>query len=271
MTEVTRRDIAAAFRAAGAVRGDTVMFHGSLRSMGCVQGGAAAVIDGILDASSPGGTVGAATLWYNGNPAECRKEDFDAETSPTWTGLLAETLRKDPRSLRSNSFSHSVSAVGARARELTERHGEGRPYPSPWSEESFSEISPWSKFYLWNALYAFIGVDMDTCTMKHYIESRFVAELLDQLPPERYTEFRSQIAMDCKSILWIFYPGAQMRARLEEKGLVTKIPLGNTTLMTIRTRPLVDATLDILRAAPEAWCSPEFASWIARVKAARRS
>lgn len=271
MTEVTRADIAAAFKAAGAVQGDTVMFHGSLKSMGHVQGGAAAVIDGILDASSPGGTVAAATLWYNGNPEECKKEDFVLETSPTWTGLLAETLRRDPRSLRSNSFSHSVNAIGSRARELTERHGEGRPFPSPWSEQSFAEISPWSKFYQWNALYAFIGVDMNTCTMKHYIESRFVAELLDALPPERYMEFRSQIAMDCKSILWIFYPGAQMRPKLEEKGIVTKVPLGDTTLMTVRTRPLVEATLDILRAEPESWCTPEFASWLARVKAARRS
>ena len=57
MPEVSRRDIAAAFEAAEAVQGDTVMFHGSLKSMGHVQGGATSVIDGILDASSPGGTV----------------------------------------------------------------------------------------------------------------------------------------------------------------------------------------------------------------------
>ena len=265
---VTRTDIVSAFRQAGVVQGDTVMFHGSLSSLGFVEGGASAVYEGILEAASPGGTVGAATLWYNGNPEECPKEKFDVETSPTWTGALAETLRRDRRSLRSSSFSHSVSAIGARAEELTRGHGEGRPYPSPWSEQSFAEVSPWSKFYLWNALYCFIGVDMNTCTMKHYIESRFVEGLLQTLKPERYDEFRSELARDCQSVFWIFYPGAKMREALEERGLVRRTPVGNTTLLSIRTRPLVDASLEILRADPQKWCTPEFYDWILRLEKA---
>ena len=270
MTTVTQKDIAAAFKQAGTVPGDTVMFHGSLKSMGHVEGGALSVIDGILDAASPGGTVGAASLWYNGNPEECPKEKFDINTSPTWVGALAETLRRDPRSVRSNSFSHSVSAIGSRAVELTENHGGGRPYPSPWSEQSFAEITPWSKFYQWNALYCFIGVDMNSCTMKHHIESRFVEGLLSQLPPERYMEFRSQLAMDCKSIFWIFYPGVKMREKLEERGLVAHTRLGDADLMSIRTRPLVENVLDILNAAPENWCTPEFYQWICAVRKAAR-
>ncbi|MBR2910906.1 MAG: AAC(3) family N-acetyltransferase [Lentisphaeria bacterium] len=265
----TRRDIAEAFRKAGVVAGDTVMFHGSLKSLGFVEGGAVSVYDGILDAAGPGGTVAAATLWYNGNPEECPKELFDVNTSPTWTGALAETLRRDERSCRSNSFSHSVSAIGARAEELTADHGKGRAYPSPWSEQSFAEISPWSKFYQWNAFYAFIGVDMNSCTMKHYIESRFVEGLLRSLPPERYDEFRNQLAKDCKSTFWIFYPGTVMREALEERGLVQRTPIGNTTLLSIRTRPLVEATLEILHADPEKWCTPEFYQWILSLEKAR--
>lgn len=268
---ITRLDIADAFRKAGAVSGDTVMFHGSLKSLGFVEGGARTVYDGILDAAGPGGTVAAATLWYNGNPEECPREKFDAAASPTWTGILAETLRCDKRSRRSNSFSHSVSAIGARADELTRDHGAGRPYPSPWSEQSFAEVSPWSKFYLWNALYCFIGVDMNSCTMKHYIESRFVEGLLQTLKPERYDEFRSQLAKDCQSVFWIFYPGIPMREALEERGLVCRTPVGNTTLLSIRTRPLVDASLEILRADPRKWCTPEFYDWIIRLEKAAGS
>ena len=228
----TRRDIAEAFRKAGVVAGDTVMFHGSLKSLGFVEGGAVSVYDGILDAAGPGGTVAAATLWYNGNPEECPKELFDVNTSPTWTGALAETLRRDERSCRSNSFSHSVSAIGARAEELTADHGKGRAYPSPWSEQSFAEISPWSKFYQWNAFYAFIGVDMNSCTMKHYIESRFVDKLLRSLPPERYDEFRNQLAK-----VWAEHYGKAMTSGSDchgpwavgKGGIITETPILSPT------------------------------------------
>ena len=48
---VTRGDVTAGARAVGIVPGDTVMFHSSLSSMGAVEGGADAVIDGLLDAA----------------------------------------------------------------------------------------------------------------------------------------------------------------------------------------------------------------------------
>ena len=49
--EISRKDVRDAFIAAGCVPGDTVMFHSSLKSMGHVDGGAATVYDGILDAA----------------------------------------------------------------------------------------------------------------------------------------------------------------------------------------------------------------------------
>lgn len=268
VAKISRKDIEKSFRAAGCIEADTVMFHSSLKSMGYVEGGPASVYDGILDAAGSGGTVAVPSLWYNGNPEECPKEKFDVKTSPTFVGVIPETFRRDPRALRSNNFSHSVCAIGARAQELTADHGKGRPYPAPWNEQAFAEISPWSKLYQWDALYCFIGVDMTYCTMKHYIESRFIDGLLRQLPPERYMEFRSKIASDCKSVFWFFYPSGKMQLKLEERGLVKKVPLGNTTLLSIRTRPLVDVTLDILRHDPQQWCTPEFFEWICQVQRA---
>jgi hypothetical protein len=57
-----------------------------------------------------------------------------------------------------------------------------------------------------------------------------------------------------------------MREVLEERGLVRRTPVGNTTLLSIRTRPLVDASLEILREDPRKWCSPEFYDWIIRLE-----
>lgn len=94
-SKVGRQDIAAAFRGAGAQPGDLLLFHSSLKSMGHVDEGAQAVIDGALDAVAPGGTVAVPTLWYNGKPLERKEEDFDLKTSPAWNGLVAETMRQD--------------------------------------------------------------------------------------------------------------------------------------------------------------------------------
>ena len=59
---VNHDEITAALHEVGVERGDTVMFHSSLSSMGWVVGGADTVIDGFLDAVGPHGTVVVPTL-----------------------------------------------------------------------------------------------------------------------------------------------------------------------------------------------------------------
>ena len=81
MTEVTIGDIAAALRRLGVQPGDTVMYHGSMKSLGHVAGGAPAVIDGVL-ASAPEVTAAMPTLWYDGHPERFREADFDPKDSP---------------------------------------------------------------------------------------------------------------------------------------------------------------------------------------------
>lgn len=111
MTEIEVSDIAAALCRLGVQPGDTVIYHGSLKSLGYVNGGASAVIDGVLK-SAPEVTAAMATLWYDGHPENFRKQDFDLKNSPAWNGAMAEAMRQDPRSLRSNSWTHSVVPSG---------------------------------------------------------------------------------------------------------------------------------------------------------------
>ena len=260
-SEVGRADIAAAFREVGAVSGDILIFHSSLKSMGHVQGGAPTVIDGALDSVSPGGTVAIPTLWYNGKPLERKEEDFDLKNSPAWNGAVAEAMRQDPRAVRSSHFSHSVSSIGKDAEYLASGHGGGRGYPSPWSETAFAEVSPWSRLYEHNALYAFIGCEMTSCTMKHWIESRYVAELLYLLPEAERAKFRSGLAFERQPGPWCSINGRFMRLGLAEKGLIRETRLGDAVLFALRTRPMVDETLAILRREPEKWFTAAFLQW----------
>ena len=54
---VSAGDVAAGLADAGVESGDTVLFHSSLSSMGRVYGGPNAVIEGVIQAVGPEGTV----------------------------------------------------------------------------------------------------------------------------------------------------------------------------------------------------------------------
>jgi len=259
---VGKEQVRASFRAVGAVPRDTVIFHSSFKSMGTVDGGPTTIFDGVLAASGPGGTVAAPSLWYSGKPEET-PDLFNVKTSPTYVGALAEALRTDHRSYRSNHWSHAVAAIGARARELTARHGAGGERPSPWSETAFARVSPWWRLYEWNALYAFIGVTMRFCTMKHAIEGQLVMEHLATVPAARRAEARAALSMDRVHRIWPFYSSEAMQEELAAEGLLLQTRLGSATLRAIRTRPLVDVTLAKLQSEPLRWFQPAFLDWVA--------
>lgn len=259
--------VSEAFRRAGAVSGDTVLLHGSLSSMGWVQGGPSCVFNGILAATAPGGTVAMPTLWHDGTEERTHPECFDVHNSPAYNGALADALRKDSRSLRSRHFSHSISAIGSRAEELTVGHDVCGPAPSPWSDTAFGVDSPWQRLYEWNALYAFIGVDLTVCTMKHFIESRMVMRLLSLLPTEEARmASRAELSKDCKHILWPFLNGSHMEEVLSRQGVLNKTMLGSATLRAVRTRPLAEVLGQDIWQQPETWFSEDFLCWRERIQ-----
>jgi len=260
---VTAQAVCDGFRRAGATSGDTVLYHGSMRSMGRLADGAATFIEGALAAVGPDGTVAAPTLWYHGATPPLDPAAFDLATSPSYVGALTEALRLDPRSIRSNHFSHSVSAIGARAAELTADHGAFGCRHSPWSDGAFADASPWVRLYQWNALYCFVGVTMRVCTMKHYIEGRIVEEALRPLPQEDQLALRRRLrTIDGLGTIWPFYNSEDMEARLAGLGLVTHKQIGAATLRAIRAQPLVDHTLAILQAESEQWFGDEVLGWL---------
>ena len=249
------------FRAVGAIPGDTVFFHGSLSSMGAVKDGPITVINGALAAVGPAGTVAMPTLWYNGKEPRNNPKDFDINNSPSYVGALSEALRIDPRSVRSDNFSHSVSAIGARAAALTFGHDKCCPSPSPWSSKAFSKGSPWDRLYTWNALYCFIGVTMGVCTMKHYIEARLVAECLAQAAPERRDGLRARLSSLGVPGIWPFYNSENLAEVLAKRNLVSFGKIGSATIQGIRTRILVDETTSLLRSSPQDWLGQPFIAW----------
>ncbi|MBR4673228.1 MAG: AAC(3) family N-acetyltransferase [Victivallales bacterium] len=254
-------DVCKAYLEVGVQPGDTLFMHGSLSSMGTVDGGPTTVFDGMLKAVGSSGTVGMPSLWFY--QAGMYEKDFDVNSSPTYVGALGEAMRLDPRSKRSNHFSHAAAAIGARAEELTRNHGAYGPRPSPWSEKAFAEASPWTRLYEWNALYTFIGVTMRVCTMKHWIEGAIILHYLETVPVERRQEARDyHLRKDCSDGVWPFYNSQDLQQELEKLGLVRKSKIGSATLTAIRVRPLVENTMKLMLSDPERWLNAEFRQWV---------
>ncbi|MCD6289200.1 MAG: AAC(3) family N-acetyltransferase [Anaerolineae bacterium] len=134
---LTASDIAKDLRALGLKPGDDVLVHSSLSSLGWVEGGAETVIDALLAAVSPGGTVLMPALTGSPDDGPENPPRVDVRSTPCaeWIGRIPETFRRRPEVIRSLHPTHSVTAIGARARWYTTGHelcdtpcGPGSPY-----------------------------------------------------------------------------------------------------------------------------------------------
>jgi len=266
---VTRQDIPAAVECVGIAEGDVVFFDSSLSSMGHIVGGPDALIDGLLDAVGPTGTVAVPTL-CNWKPDEQRLvyERWDPATSPSFVGAITEAFRRRPDALRSDQATHSVAAIGAEAAELTANHGASGRRPGPFGDTAFARESPWERMYQWNAAYCFIGVTFRVCTMVHYVESLIVERALERADPANRPALADEVAGWMKPGVWT---GIRVDEReiiekmLAGQGLVRYGSIGSATFRCARAKSMVDEWIRIVEADPERWCPEDFVKWLARV------
>ena len=270
-TNVTREDVAAALPTVGIIPGDTVMFHSALSSMGHVAGGPEAVIDGLLDAVGPTGTVAMPTL-CNWTPEEQDRvfERWNPETSPSYVGKITEVFRRRADAVRSDHATHSVAAIGARAQELTAKHGGGQPRLGPFADKAFATESPWERFVQWNAAYGFIGVTFQVCTLVHYVESLVVERALQRAEPRERPRLANAVSGWMRPGVWptIRIDDRQViEAMLAERGVVRYGRIGSATLRCARTRPMVAKWLRIVESEPQRWLPEDFVDWLKAIPA----
>ena len=111
---------------AGIGRGDMVMVHSSLSSIGNVDGGAETVIRSFLETVTSSGTV---TMPCYNSAADIVKgmktgEIIDLRTSPSGAGKITEVFRTWPGTRRSSHPFSSSCAWGAQAEYITSSHAE---------------------------------------------------------------------------------------------------------------------------------------------------
>ncbi len=176
----TRASLAADLTALGLRDGDTVLVHTSLRAIGWVPGGRVAVVQALLDALGPTGTLVVPTqTMNNSDPKHWQRPPvpetwwpvirehmpaFDPALTPTrGLGVVPEAVRTWPGAVRSSHPQASFAAVGARAAELMATHE---------LDSQFGEASPLAVLERVDARVLLLGVGFDVCTTFHLAEYR---------------------------------------------------------------------------------------------------
>ena len=189
----TRAGVAADLRALGLRPGDDVLAHAGIRALGPLIDGPDTLVDALLDAVSPGGTVLAYTDWQapyldrldaDGRvPDELRPQvpPFDPAASRAIrdNGAFPEFLRTRPGALRSGSPGASVAALGARAGWFVRDHP---------VDHGYGPGSPFAKLVEAGGRVAMIGAPWDTMTLLHH------AEHLADLPGKRVVRYEVPFA-----------------------------------------------------------------------------
>jgi aminoglycoside 3-N-acetyltransferase len=185
---VTASQITADLKKMGIQPGDILFIHSSLKSLGYVDGGPKSVIQGLLDAVGPEGTLLLPTYYMPGGSilGTCQLEGyvFDPRIHGTNMGALPDAFLQFPGVERSIHPTHSVSAIGKHAKFLTEAH-----HLAP---SVFGKGSPWQRFHELNGKVLGIGISMGPVTFYHLLEDT----LGEQFPVKVWMDETYQ--MPCK-------------------------------------------------------------------------
>jgi len=176
----TRQGLTRDLHRLGVRPADTLLVHSSLASLGWVVGGQVAVVQALLDALGPDGTlVVPAQTGDNSDPKDWVRPPvpeawwpvirdhmpaFDPALTPTRSmGVIAEAVRTWPGARRSDHPVTSFAAVGRLAEEITAVHD---------LDCQMGERSPLAVLERVGARGLLLGVDWDVCTSFHLAEYR---------------------------------------------------------------------------------------------------
>jgi aminoglycoside 3-N-acetyltransferase len=250
MEKMNKTEIVDGLRRLGITDGDCILVHSSLKSFGHLEGGAEAVIDALLDAVGPEGTVMVPTLTGRREDSAEHPPVFDVRNTPCWTGLIPETLRKRADAVRSLHPTHSAAAIGPQAEFLTKDHLRSRTPCGP--------DSPYMRLAELDGKAVFLGVTLYCCTLLHTVEE--LAEspyhLMPDAAPARITDHQGN-TFTVEVVLHDWNTERRFEA-IEpvwlEKGVMTKGRVGRCDVRIVRAKPAIETALRILKREPLFLC-----------------
>lgn len=214
---VTRSRLLTDLEALGVAPGSILLVHASLRSMGWVVGGPEVVVQALLDAVGPKGTIVMAAGWEDGPrgledwPEDLREAYL--EECPAFNplrararrdfGILAECLRTWPGASRSDHPEASMVAVGRLAQRITSVH------PASYA---YGQGSPLQKCMELDGKVLLLGVPPECAAALRY------AENLAWVPGKRVVTYRMPVLRGGRRVWETFEDYDTRRGMITEAG-----------------------------------------------------
>ncbi len=168
---ITKRRIVDGLREVGVTTGMGVMVHSSLKSFGPVEGGAQTVVDALMEAVTPQGTLMMPSFNHGAPFKRGGPGCYDPTQTPTINGAIPDCFWRQPGVSRSLDPTHAVAAWGKNSREYTAHHhrtltmGSQSPLGLLWADDG------------WVLL---LGVSYAANTFHHVVEMATGAPCLGQ-------------------------------------------------------------------------------------------
>lgn len=239
---MTKQDIIRGLKDLGVREGDILMIHSALSSFGRVEGGADAVIDALLEAVGPSGTVAMPTLYL---PSISGIEVFDLNESPSQMGEVTEVFRKRPGTLRGIHPTHSVAVVGARAEDLIRDHAK--------APTACGKGTPFGRLAEWGGKVLLLGVDQDRNTLLHTAEDYANLPFLST----RTAKYRDPADGEVKEITLDRFPGPHrnfigLDSLFREAGVMNVGKIGKAVCRLMDAEGTVRVAVEALQQDPAA-------------------
>ena len=229
----------------GVVQGDTLMVHSSWLAHNGFRGKASDAVASLKRVVGPSGLLVMPSLpYHNMSTAEylAKARPMNVRKTPSMMGMLSEAFRRSDGVRRSLSPTHPLVAWGADRDAFLERHER--------TDEPFGHKSPFARLVDRNAWILGVDAPFSSFTFTHYVEAATAGALpfafYDPEPIAAVTIGYEGERIDCAVRVISARANRARReerltAELESAGALVRRRVGNTQLILVRARSVLDA------------------------------
>jgi len=226
----------------GLSRGDVVLVHSDLRTLGRARElvklpncGADLVIDAFLGTVGPEGLVVFPTFTKAFEPGQPGPSGdvYDPKATRSRVGSITNFFLRRPDVVRSAQPTHPVAAIGSRAREVCD---------APADQSTFDRRGPWGKMYDWDGQVCWFGTDNRTNTTVHAVEDwmdmPYMVDAWALVAGPDGAPVRTKVTKSPAGPRDFYRRDSKAAKVLEQSGIIAAAQIGRANVSLMRVREL---------------------------------